>query len=451
MDIPKLNIGANQLSKEIIRILTPDFINQLARETGFVVRESAKLDGYKFLDILLFTEFNCKKLSLNDLSVQLYKRYGVSISKQSVDDRFSDCATKFFTQVLSNVIKVQIAMDLDLDITIDTFGRALIKDSTSFKLPANMAEKYPGGSSTKAGVRIQFEYDLKSHQITDLSLHPFNNQDLTNAKDTIGEIKAGDLIIRDLGYIIIELLRQIVSKCAYYVNRPPATACIYELKEGKYVEIDFNKLIKKMSRSKTERLDKEVYIGVKELFKTRIIIELIPEKIYQERLRKANEKAKKQGRALSKEYQARLRLNLIITNTNIPAEKVRRLYSLRWQIELMFKIWKSIGEIDKVKKMKVERFETSLIAKLIWIALNWEIMRRIVSSFFLEQAIELSPYKLFKTFKSYNNEFREALHSGVYSLINLINTYITISPKNHISEKKKNSEWSYDIIRMFII
>ena len=449
MGVPKLNIGADQLSKEIIQILTPDFINQLARETGFIVRESTKLDGYKFLDILLFTEFNHDKLSLNDLCVQLKKRYDIEISKQSMDERFSDCATNFFKKVLSNVIKVQIESDLDID--IGGFERVLIKDSTSFKLPANMAEKYPGGSSTKAGARIQFEYDLKNLTITDLTLHPFNDQDLKNAKDTVEEVNTGDLIVRDLGYIIIEVLRQIQAMGAYYLNRPSASAKIFELIGDKYVEINFKKIIKGMCQIQVDRLDLEVYIGAKELFKTRLIIELLPEQVYKERLKNAIAKAKKKGATLSDDYQARLRLNLIITNTDIPADKVRLLYTLRWQIELMFKIWKSIGEIDKVKKMKVERFEASLIAKLIWVALNWQIMKRIINAFFVKQKIELSPYKLFKTLRMYKNEFREAVLGGVRKLINLINELVEISPKYLVSEKKKDKAWSYDIIRMFII
>ena len=38
------------------------------------------------------------------------------------------------------------------------------------------------------------------------------------------------------------------------------------------------------------RLDKKVYIGSKEKFETRIIIELLPEEIYKERLRKTEKK-----------------------------------------------------------------------------------------------------------------------------------------------------------------
>ncbi|MCK5537724.1 MAG: transposase, partial [Bacteroidales bacterium] len=198
------------------------------------------------------------------------------------------------------------------------------------------------------------------------------------------------------------------------------------------------------------RLDKLVYIGANEKFKTRIIIERLPDKEYQERQRKANAKAKKNGTKISKDNKAKMGMNIFVTNTDITANKVRPLYTLRWQIELMFKIWKSIGEIDKVKKMKVLRFVASLLTKLIWVVINWHIMRQIVIYFFNEHGIEISPYKLFKTLKGSMNKFREALKNGLTDLISFIDSIVEMSPRNHRSEKKSGMlTWSYDVLRMF--
>ncbi len=46
---------------------------------------------------------------------------------------------------------------------------------------------------------------------------------------------------------------------------------------------------------------------------------------------------------------------------------------MRWQIELFFKIWKSQANIDKVKEMKLHRFECQLMAKLVWLIIHWKI------------------------------------------------------------------------------
>ena len=450
MSTSNLKMNARKLSAEITKLLSEENINQFARITGFVSRAGGKIDGFMFLDTLLFANFNHKDLSLNGMSRYLNTKHGVEISKQSIDERFNENALLFFRAVLEKAISISINHDEKIDFT--DFEKILIKDSTSFQLPENMAEKFAGsgGSASNAAIRIQFEYDLKSEQIIDLSLHPFKTQDMTDAGLTLSNIKPNELIIRDLGYIKIDYLRQIKEMGAFYLNRLQSGTKVYEKKNGEYVEIDFWKLFKRMKSNNIIRIDKVVYIGKNEKFETRIIIERLPDVEYQERLRKANAKARKNGTKISADNKAKMGLNLFVTNTDVPGDQIRLLYTLRWQIELMFKIWKSIGEIDQVKKMKVERFEACLIVKLIWVVINWQIMRRVIIFFFNEHNIEISPYKLFKTFKEELYDFREALIKGIKGMILFINTIVRISPVNHRSEKKKNTtnNWSYDIVRL---
>ncbi len=444
-----IKVDVQNLSTEIKNLLDANYINSMAKETGFILRDR-KIDGFVFLDMLLFTHFNHKKLSLNDMSVQLKKRFDIDISRQSIDERFTNRAVEFFKTVLEKALKVTISKHYKLDFT--TYDRVPIKDATSFQLPENMVDKYKGsgGSGSISAIKIQFEYDLRTGEIIDLSLYPFIIQDATNAQDTIGSILPNELIIRDLGYINIPVLRAIEEKESFYVNRMQTSVKVYEEKQGKLVEIDFAELHKSMKINGISIIEKVVFIGKKEIFKTRMIVELLPEKYYKERIRKAKKNAQKKGRTLTHKYKIKQAMNIYITNTNISFENIRPLYTLRWQIELMFKIWKSIGEIHKVKKMKVERFESFLFVKLIWIVLNWQIMRLSVNYYYQEKQIEISPYKLFKTLKSDIYNFRTALLDSVTSVVVFIMGNIELCPTNHLSEKKKGSKtWSYDIYRMF--
>ncbi len=149
-------------------------------------------------------------------------------------------------------------------------------------------------------------------------------------------------------------------------------------------------------------LEKEVYLGLKEKLKTRLIIHLMPEKEVAKRIRKARETAKKKARQkqLTKEYIARAHLNLLTTNAGadqIPAENVWKLYRLRWQIELAFKIWKSICNIEKVKKVKKHRLECYIYSKLIFIVLGWQIVWQIARNLYSLEGRALSFFKAFKT------------------------------------------------------
>lgn len=444
-------LNANKLSKKITEIINEDNINIIAKDNGFFIRE-VKLDGFKFLDMLLFTHFNHKELSLNDLSIQLKIRYGITIRKQSIDERFTETAVKFLKTVLEKIINIYVQKNNEIDFT--KYANVRIKDSTAFQLPPTMEDKYPGsgGSASTAMIRIQFEYDLKTGKILDLSIYPFNNQDTKNAKETIDNIQENDLVIRDLAYTAIKNLQKIEEKNAFYLNRLNSTTNVYEDKKGQSEELDFNKLQNYMKANNLQRIEKDVYVGKQEKFKTHIIIELLPQERYDQRVRKAKKEAKRKGRKLGKIYKSRMGLNVFITNTDIPATRVRIMYTMRWQIELMFKIWKSTGEIHKVKKMKIERFEAVLFAKLIWIAINWQIMWQIIVFFYTKRNIKISPFKIFKTLKLRLNDFRIALYTSVKQLSNYINEIAEISPENHESEKKKNStNWSYEIYKIFAV
>ncbi|MCK5677263.1 MAG: IS4 family transposase [Flavobacteriaceae bacterium] len=443
-----IKIDVQSLSTEITGLLDRNYINSIAKQTGFSLQE-AKIDGFVFLDMLLFTHFNHKELSLNDLSVQIKKRFDIDISRQSIDERFTSRAVEFFRTVLERALKITISKHYKVNFL--TYDRVLIKDATSFQLSENMVDSYKGsgGSGSISAIKIQFEYDLISGKIIDLSLFSFIVQDATNAADTIDNIRNNELIIRDLGYISIPVLRAIQEKEAFFVNRTQTSVNVYELKNDKFVEIDFVKLHKSMELSGLTIIEKEVYIGKKEQFKTKMIVETLPEKYYNQRIRKAEEKAKKKGRTLTDKYKAKQAMNIYITNTDISFKDIRLLYTLRWQIELMFKIWKSIGEINKVKKMKVERFECCLFAKLIWIVLNWKIMRLAVNYFYQQEQLKISPYKFFKTLKSSILDFRESLSSSIKDIYGFIMENIELCPKYHLSEKKKGSKtWSYEIYEM---
>jgi len=437
------------LSEDLTNFFAKAEIEAIARETGFVQRASP-INGSNFLDILLFTKFDHQKLSLTELAVELFTHHGVLIRKQSLDGRFNEYAVKFLRVLLKQLLQKVIGQKYSLSF-LQEFKSVRIKDSTSFQLPEIMADLYAGsgGSGSKAAIRIQFEYDFKTGEIIELSLHPFNKQDHTNAAETIGSVEENDLIIRDLGYTAIECSLEIIQRKAFFLNRHNFCSNAYENKEDKN-PMDFGKIQDSMKKHNLSRIEKkDVYIGTDKRLKVRMIIELLPEQLCESRLRKANENAQKKGRKLSDEHKAHICLNVYITN--IPAEmldneNVRTLYRLRWQVELVFKIWKSIGEIHKTKEVKIHRFETMLYAKLIWIVLNWVILWQLTGYFWCERQIYLSPIKSFNTFKNISKKFQRAISIGYSAILDYILNLIFLSPEYHVLERRKNQLSSLEIM-----
>jgi hypothetical protein len=98
-----------------------------------------------------------------------------------------------------------------------------------FQLPGQFATDYQGlgGSSNKADMKIQLEYDLFSGQFINVQLGPGKNNDKTYGTICLETIEAGDLCLRDLGYFDLVDLQTIQDKKVYYISRLKLNTHIY--------------------------------------------------------------------------------------------------------------------------------------------------------------------------------------------------------------------------------
>ena len=183
-------------------------------------------------------------------------------------------------------------------------------------------------------------------------------------------------------------------------------------------------------------LDLPVYIG-HERVPCRLLAYRLPEPVVQERRRKALEEARKKGRILTQEYLNWLAFGFYITNVTremLSAKVVRIVYGLRWQVELMFKNWKSLLSLHILKGTRSERIKCILYGRLITIT-----MLTIISSYaswYAEDYLhrELSIPKLINWLKR-KGRFAKAMHLG--TLEDLLNDLRHTLPKGLCKQKRK--------------
>ncbi len=381
-------------------------------------------------------------------------QYGVEIKKQSLHDRFNENAVSFLKMALEKMLQKQISTDSYTSL-VKGVNAILIKDSVCFQIDESLAADYPGsgGAGSKASVRIQFEYNILNGKINDLSLNAFNDQDAKDSINTIGLVRKGNLIIRDLAYTSLKVLNAIQLKIAFFLCRLNLSVKVYtyDAKEKIYKEINFNKVHRYMKRHGLNVLEKEVYLGCKEKMRTRLIINYLPQEVVEKRLRKARKNNKKKNRkGLSKEYIARSHLNLFITNSDIeqiPSKNAWPLYRIRWQIELVFKIWKSICDIEKVKNVNKNRLECYIYSKLIFIVMGWQLIWKIAKKLYYSEGKVLSFYKAFKTLVDTKiNEFCEVFMMAKGSIKCFMTNLYELSRTFHILEKKQKNPTSFEIL-----
>jgi len=442
-----LQLG-KKLSTEIHTFFTKEQIQKIARESEFVKRDS-KLKAWMYLETLVFSKFNQKKLSLNEISNDFYSNYSLEITKQGVDERFNEKSVTFLKNCVSELLKNHFTNNTSI-LGFAQFSRVRIKDSTKFQLPENMKHTHPGtgGSASDAAARIQYEFDLKNGDVIDFDITAGNINDFTDAKLKEDDIRKGDLLLRDLGYISVDSIKNCNDKEAFHISRLKAQTGIYILGPEKKQGISLKEIQSKLLESKEQFIEMTVCIGDRKYIPVRLVAAMLPEEKIKERIIKMRRKQVTAGRKFKEEFCQTAGLNVFITN--IPKEimsapDIYNTYKLRWQIELVFKIWKSIGEIHLIKDVKPERLLTLLYAKLLWLLVNWGIINEISNQLFNSTRERLSPYKSTITLMNCMDKIRSCLRN-VNDMISILKKIISTMIKHNKSEKRKNHISSLELL-----
>ena len=327
----------------------------------------------------MFASGPSSRLSLEDLANDFCEQHGVNISKQGLHERFNNGAVEFMRALLKEQLSRQLCCVQNPEL-YKHFNSVRIKDSTRYSVPDEYACVYKGqgGIGTPAQISIQYEYDLLEGKTIGLEITSASRNDQRDSRETLNNIQKRDLLIRDLAYTSKDYLKHICVNEAFYLNRLNPTWIVLD-KKGE--RLDFSKILKKLKKYALHLMELDVFIPVNnELLASRLIISKAADKTYNKRIKKAEKAARSKGYQVTQKFKTRTSLNMLITN--VPAQwlssvQVKDAYTLRWQIELVFKVWKSQAQINKVKAMKIERFQCQLIAKLLWLLLHWQALRAV--------------------------------------------------------------------------
>jgi hypothetical protein len=408
-----------------------------------------------FFDSLLYDATSETTKSYNQMAIEAKTVYGVDISKQGIDQRFNGSAVKYIQLLISKFLKTQISQLIETA-WLNLFNRVDLKDSSKLELASRLKEIFPGfgGCASEAGACIQYDFDLKTGHINDLAITPAKRPDSKDALASMGSVMKGDLTIRDLGYFVLEYFMTAQAAGAFFISRLNTKIAVYVKKGNGFEEIGFGKLYQFMKKKRIKRLEKSVYIGRNEKFPVRLILELMPDEVVNTRMQKVNKFNKKLGYQTSKNYSERARFNLFISNIPIEmldGEAIAKIYKIRWQVELVFKIWKSIFGFDNITPMKYERLMCTLYTRLLFVFVDWETIMIQRGLLFKKTGKLLSIIKCFITLKDKSYILRQILTSGAKEIPKWITWVVEIFENKHWLEKKKNKLGLEEILCLNIL
>ncbi|MFC7371850.1 IS4 family transposase [Fictibacillus iocasae] len=450
----EFNLYANQLTQ----YFSPEHLHDLAKKCGFVLRDG-KLKPHDFVSLCAFLNNHIAENSLTQLCSTLDANRNVSLSTEGLNQRFNSEAVKFLQAVFASLMhqKQQNTVGIPTMYNLD-FHRIRILDSTAFRL---FYEEKKLAGPFGSGVKIQLEYEWLTGQFLHLAVQSSIENDAAYNKTVLDTIQPNDLILKDLGYFSAHDLLQIHEKNAYYLSRLRSTAVIYvkneketHFKNGKVVigsqfkRIDLKKLMDEMEVGETRELN-DVFVGGDKLLQPRVILYKHSKEVAQKRLRAKEKKAKKNGMTQSHRAKALTALNTYITN--IPQDRVSKtaihgIYSLRWQIEILFKTWKSLFKIHEVKKIKTERLQCHIYGTLISLLLSSSITFRMRKLLLRRSKQEVSEYKSIGIVREYLFQIQSSLLDGTLYLKELLKKMFKMIKKNGRKSHRYKKMTVFDIL-----
>ena len=322
LPLPAPSLTAGVLSD--VNLLT------LAKSTGLLRRVTAKLSPKVLLGscLAMVGAGSSSFFSLAGLAVVFADR---SISRQAVAKRFGGSLREFLHAVLVQVMGAQCAVQAPVLAALGRVRRILIQDSTTMKLHASLATHFPGSANACGGgaaLKIQATLDLLGHHFVDFTLSGFTRNDQAAAPDVLAHLRAGDLVLRDLGYLTLESLRAIGMAEAFFVSRY-SKMCVFRL-EG--TEISLGGLLLEKNHASGACVDLPVLLGKEARLPVRLVAVKLDAATAAERRRKALANRDKRMKPTAESLAL---LDWAIYVTNLPQEefsgpKISALYGLRW-------------------------------------------------------------------------------------------------------------------------
>jgi len=348
----------------------------LARTSGFI-RRARKVSGPNFIKTLVFGWMQNQPPTAEGLARAGFS-HGLKVSAQGLDQRFTAEACEFVKSVLEEAMAQTVTTLHPVEQGIlDRFQEVHIADCSVIALPGEWEALWPGtggtGGSGKAALKLDTDLELKSGQLR-VGLLPGRHSDSRGprAEAVYGP---GVLRIQDLGYFNLARMRQQGARGEYWISRlQPGT----RLFQPGGVEIDWPGRLGGMARQGAARGEMAVLVGAEERLPARVLVWRLPEEAAARRRARMKDKARKHGRAATAESLALCDWNQLVTNVDgrrLELAECFLLYGVRWQIELLFKLWKSHGRLGQSRSANPHHRMCEVYAKLLGLLIqHWLVL-----------------------------------------------------------------------------
>jgi Transposase DDE domain len=342
-----------------------DSAEHLAKQTGFTQRVR-KLSGPVFAKTLVFCLLKNPQSTLDDFADFALKNLKVDAKPQSFDGRFNEQAALFLQTLFAESFALCFSARPAVLPLLRRFNGVFVRDASSVRLPTCLADVLPGrkgrGKDPAAALKLVLEMEVTTGQLTEACELPGLDNEKTSEVSS-KPLPAGSLLLEDMGFFCGERMQVYVDQGVVVLTRIPAWTAVFDEKSKKRLN-----LVKLLRQAGGGRLELRVRILHKEKLSLRLLAVRVPEEQAQKRRQRVLEEAKKRGRPVSQKKLDLCEWNILLTNATaeqISLSEASELRRVRWQVEVLFKAFKSEGGIEKTRSENPWRVLSELYAKLL--------------------------------------------------------------------------------------
>ena len=308
---------------------------------------------------------------------QTAARVGVEVTPQAIDQRFTFATATLLQEVVCASMQHLIASD-DVALPIlQRFTGVRVQDSTTIVLPDTLAEQWQGcgGSSTEhtaSALKCGVQLDLLTGALCGLDLADGRASDQRLPIQHTA-LPKGCLRLADLGFYDLGVLGKLSADGVYWLSKLESSALIADETQTATPLLAFVR-----SLGEVAQWQGQVWVGRSAQLGARLLVLRVPQEVADQRRRRLRKVARDKG--VSPSAAALALADWTILLTNIPPELLTLceavvLAKVRWQIELLFKLWKSQGQLDTWRTGKVARILCEIYAKLLAMVIqHWALV-----------------------------------------------------------------------------
>lgn len=347
----------------------------LAREMGVIQRER-KLTGATLLLLLVLGWLHQPKAGPSALA-RFAGTLGVTISKQGIEEHWTLTTAQWLYEVLLRAVQCLVTAQAVAIPLLQRFVGVYIEDGSSISLPDSLERYWRGcrggngsSSGTKAAVKLTMRVDLLQGGLQGPLLQDGRSHESQSLLQEV-PLEKGALWIADLGYFAFVRLVQL-SKAGVYFLMPLKDGVVTWL-AGKRVDV----LEVLQAHAEQDEQEYAILLGAAKQVKCRLFARRASDEQVKRRHAKQDEYAHKHGTTVTQHQRDWAQWTLIISN--VPASLLSLaeacvLLRMRWQIELVWKLWKMQGQVDEWQTQNVARILCEVYAKLLGVLLQHWLM-----------------------------------------------------------------------------